>query len=66
MNYNQYATAKSYVQTRCAPRAPTNYNYEQFMETFYPERVCLVRTHELQRNDTIRQHGDDGAPHAHP
>ena len=25
-NYNQYATAKSYVQTRCAPCAPTNYN----------------------------------------
>ena len=26
-----------------------NYNYEQFMETFYPERVRLVRTNELQQ-----------------
>ena len=25
-----------------------NYNYEQFMENYYPEKMRFVRTHELQ------------------
>ena len=48
MNYNSHELGFGGRPPGCAPCAPTNYNYEQFMETFYPERVCFVRTHELQ------------------
>ena len=48
MNYNSHELGFGGRSPGCAPCAPTNYNYEQFMETFYPERVCFVRTHELQ------------------
>ena len=49
----QHVVCEPYHSTvGCASCTPMNYNYEQFMETFYPERVRLVRTNELQLHGT--------------